>query len=81
MGQEKQIIKVLKVVQDGPAHSRDVSYETGLPVNVASAYLHKLWLAGLIERSGQIATTPQPPACNRKAWLYRIPGNQETEDR
>ncbi len=73
--QEKQIIRVLKVIQEGPAHSRDVSDETGFSVAVASAYLHKLWLAGVVERCGQVATSLQPPAQNRKAWLYRIPNH------
>lgn len=39
---------------------------------VASAYLHELWLAGMIERCGRVSTTYPPN--NKKAWLYRAPG-------
>lgn len=66
---DKQIIKVLKVVQEAPAHSLDVARETGLSAKHASAYLSELRLAGMIERAGLVRTTPH----RKRAWLYRIP--------
>lgn len=42
---------VIAVLEQGPAHSRDVADETGLPLKHCSAYPRALWKDGVIERT------------------------------
>ena len=54
--------QVLAVVTAGPATTRDVMDETGLPMKHACAYLRTLWQEGILDR--------RPLACDAGGRVY-----------
>jgi len=52
----KMLVKVIAVLQDGPATSQDIADELGISVKEASAYLSDLEGAGIVHTSRILRT-------------------------
>lgn len=63
---DKHIVRVLEVIQDGPAHCHDISDELGLPMKTASAILSTLHADGFIKRVGRVT----PANAKNPCWIY-----------
>lgn len=66
---EKLIVRVLNVLDDGPAHCHDVADELGINMRTASATLCDLYQSGLIRRVERV----RPFERKRDCWVYERP--------
>lgn len=65
----KLALRVLNVVEDGPAHCYDVADELGIDMKTASATLSDLHADGLLIRRYKV----KPAGRERECWVYERP--------
>jgi hypothetical protein len=67
---EKQIVRVLRAIEDGCEASPEVADATGLDIRWASALLGKLWRSGILTRETKRSFFRQNG--RRPAYRYRL---------
>lgn len=65
----KLVLRVLEVLDDGPAHCHDVADELGIDMKTASATLSDLHAHGMLIRRHKV----KPAGRERECWVYERP--------